>query len=177
MNEIFPRIRTVSLATAKAGAILRIPRSGGSLLALVTDEPAVEDSRSFVILNATDQNRPRAEFVNNWGNRGGLLAYDEPLRYELSMAEADIDVYGRMWSDAPGTIVSFEDDLYLQTVIFSSHFGSLRHVNIRTGSIFKTQIPNYNIWTFGVWNLCLRDSVRQESFPLFEFDIHKQRPA
>jgi hypothetical protein len=174
MNEVFPRLKTVSLATATAGAIVRIPRASTSLLALVTDEPAVEDSRSFVILNATDQGRPRAEFVNNWSNRSGLLAYDEPLRYELSMAEANVDVSGRTWLGVPGALISLEDEMYLQAAIFQSHFGSIRCVNIRNGSVFKGQIPNYSIWTFGVWSVCLRDPIHQQSTALFDFDVHKQ---
>lgn len=174
MNETFPRLKTVSLAAATAGAIVRIPRGGSSLLALITDEPAVEDGRAIVLLNATDQNRPRAEFVNNWGNRPGLLAYHETLRYELNMEEANIDASGRIWSGLPGTLVSLEDEMYLQAVIFHSHFGSLRYVNVKDGSVFKGQLPNHNIWTFGVWSVCVSDSTRQQRLRLFEFDAHKQ---
>lgn len=171
MNEVFPPLHTVSTSTAAPGSIVRIPRSGGPLLAFVTDRPADKGGRSYVMLNAKIERRPPILFAENWQNVDSCLAFSGKLQFELSAELKDIDPNGNKWWEESGVIVCVGDQFYLRAAPFDGFMGNYQFANVQTGSLLTEQIPN-SVWSFGVWSIWLRDTIAQRSFSIFDFSVH-----
>jgi hypothetical protein len=172
MNDVFPPVSTVSVKDAEAGSIVIIPRSGVSILALLTDH-ITNGTRSVVWLNAKIKDRPAVIFAENWRNEESVLRYNGNTRFELGMADDEIDARGRNSWETAGAIVSIGDELFIRAAPQDSFYGFYRLVNIRTGIVFTDNYPS-NVWSFLSWELWMRDSVAHRDLMLMEFRMKKQ---
>lgn len=170
MNDVFPAVQTVMLADAAPGSILKIPRSGGPVMALVTDQIS-NDTRSVVFLNARLSDRPPVIFAANWRLTEPCLSYSGNIRFELGMAEDEIDINNRYWWETAGVIVSIGNQLLIRAAPTDFAFSSML-VDIRTGGVFAGAQPN-SVWNFGSWTLCLRDDVTDRCLELCSFKALK----
>src|SRR6266478_1455706 len=157
MNDVFPSVATVSIKDAEAGSIVAISRSGGSVLALLTDH-LTNGVRSIVLLNAKIQDGSSVIFAENWRNEESALRYSGSIRFELGMSDNDVDARGNKSWETPGVIISIEDDLFIRAAPQDPFYGSYKLVSIRTGAVFPNQTPN-NAWSFLSWQLWIRDAV------------------
>lgn len=168
MADAFPLVATVSLKDATPGSIVRIGRSDGSKLALVTSE-VVNDVRSFVWLNPGFKNKPSVIFAENWRDDSSVLQYKSPTRFELGSKDNDLDD-GRNAHETAGPIVSIGDGLYIRAVPFDDFRGWNKFVNIRDGSIYSGERPVFS-WSFLSWQLWIRDPRSLADFMLTEFRL------
>jgi hypothetical protein len=169
MNDVFPLISTVSIKETEAGSVVKIPRLDNPLLALVTDD-VMNNARSIVWLNAKMPDRPSVIFAENWRNEEAVLRYNGNIRFDLGMADNEIDARGGKFWETPGVMVSIGDDLYIRAAPLDNFYGSYKLVNIRTGSVFPKHPPS-NLWSFLSWRLYLRDSVTDREITLMQFNI------
>jgi hypothetical protein len=168
MNDIFPSVSTVSINDTEAGSIVKIPRSDNPILALVTDH-LTEGSRSVVWLNAKIPQRPSIMFAENWRHEKTTLRYNDNIRFELGIADNEVDPRGSKSWETHGVIVSIGDELYIRAAPQDNFYGHYRLINIRNGSVFEGHPPN-DTWSFLKWKLCLRDSIANHDVVLMEFD-------
>jgi hypothetical protein len=173
MNVVFPSVSTVSVKDTEAGSIVKIHRSGSQTLALLTNH-FTKNVRSFVWLNAKIPERPSVMFAENWRNEDTTLRYNDDIRFELGIADTEVDPRGSKSWEAHGVIVSIGDELYIRAAPQDSFSGHYRLVNIRNGSIFEGQPPN-DMWSFLTWKLCLRDSITNRDVILMDFDSRIQQ--
>jgi hypothetical protein len=174
MNEVFPQVRTVLLAEATPGSILRIPRFEASMIAIVTDH-SIDGTRSVVLLNAHIPNLPSVVFAQKWRLIEPYLCYSGKIRFEMGMNTDEMDELGHEWWQTPGVIVSIGDQLFIRAA--PSEFG-FRHtlINIQTGAIFAGDPPN-SLFTFGNWKLSVRDDTAERSFELCSFKAVKRKAS
>jgi hypothetical protein len=165
MSDVFPNLCGVPLAQA-AGCVATIPRSEGSLLALVTTESIQKDLRSVVILNLSDS--PSVVFYEDWRGSEKCLCYRESVRFELSSKQSDIDTRGNWWRKS-GHIASINNEFFIGAA--APLRAGFRYVNVRTGAVLSGELPNFYA-AFGVWSIWLRDPLRERSAQIFEFNIH-----
>lgn len=167
MADSFPTVETVSMKDAQPGSIVRIARYDGPKLALTTDE-IVNGVRSFVWLNPNFQNRPTVILAENWQNDPLVLRYKTELRFELGTADNEIDPTGHNSADIVGALVLIDSDLFIRAVSGEEFYGRHRLINIRSGSIYSSRLPN-TLWTFLSWQLWGRDPMKSHDFLLTEF--------
>ncbi len=172
MNEVFPPICTVSLDSAQPGSIVRIPRSGGSIFALIAEKQPGENGHSFVVLNSSVPNRPAVFFANNWRNENSCMAYKAKLHFELSVDEADLDIRGHDLWEVPGVIVSVGDQFFIRAGSLEPFHGGFHYVNIQTGALLSGQLPN-DTCTFAAWQIWLRDTY-DRNFCILKFKFSKK---
>ena len=168
MTDAFPLAATLSLRDATPGSIVRIGRSDGCKIALVTAE-VVNDVRSFVWLNPGFKNRPAVIFAENWRNDPSVLQYTSTTRFELGSRDSDLD-FGRNAYETVGSIVSIGDGLYLSAAPFDDFSGWSKLVNIQDGSVYSGDRPTLP-WSFLSWQLWVRSSKPAADFMLTEFRL------
>lgn len=145
MNNAFPSVSTVLLEDATAGSIIKIARSDGAKLALVTDH-FVNGTRSFVWLNPNFRDRPAVIFAQNWRNDPSVLQYLSNTRFDLGSANEELDPSGRNYWQTPGVIVSIGDQLFIRAAPQDDDFyGGTKLVNIRNGSVYSDRPPD-TLW-------------------------------
>ena len=169
-----PQVCTARLSDAKPGSILKVPRSGGPLLVLVTDLVAGDGRRAVVVLNGKLPNRPSVFFADNWSDIDSCLVYKMKLHFELTNIETEIDPRGHEWREIAGVIVLIDDQLYIRVAPQDSFYDNFRLINIQSGAVLSQQTPN-NVWSFGRWCLWLRDSIPERHVKLLEFSVSNQR--
>jgi len=170
MNEVFPKLCSAPLGEAAAGSIVLIPHNDGLLLSLVTDESVQAHVRSIVILNLNQPSSPSVVFHENWGKSQICLCYETPLRFEISNKEDDIGTNSKWWRHV-GVITSIRNEFFIRAAAPACN--GFHDINVQTGAIFSGEKPNvYGV--FGVWEIWLRDPLRERSAPIFNFNIHSQ---
>jgi hypothetical protein len=167
MIDVFPALSTVSLMDAAPGSIVKIVRSDGIKLILVTAHVA-NGVRSFVWLNPNFKNRPAVIFAEKWQNDPAVLQYVSDVRFELGTADEELDPSGRLSWETPGVIVSIAGDLFIRAAPEDPFYGQYKLINVRNGSIYSGHPPN-SLWTFLSWQLWIRDPVGDRDFMLTEF--------
>ncbi len=175
MNDVLPMVSTVSLKEAEPGSIVKIARSDGPKLALVTDHFA-GGVRSLVWLIPNFQNRPPVIFAENWRNDSSVLYYGSNIRFELGTANDELDPNGRNFWETPGVIVSIGNDLFIRAAPQDEIYDMHKLVNVRNGSVYSERPPN-SLWTFLSWQLWIRDPVAHCDLMLTEFRATIKKPA
>ena len=168
MNEVFPAVSALRLSEATPGTILKLPRSGGSLVALVTDQVRSDGNRSVVVLNGRFSEVPSVFLADNWADMDSCLSFRSKVHFELTTDEAEIDPRGNRWRDVPGVIVLIGDQMHIRVAPRDSFFENPKLVNVHSGVIFSQQAPN-SLWTFGRWSLWIRGSLPEQRTQLMEF--------
>jgi hypothetical protein len=172
MNDIFPQVSTVLLAEATPGSIIRVPRYGESIIALVSDE-SIDEIRSIVMLNARIQGLSKVVFSRKWRlDDGPYLCYRGKIRFEIGMDPTGIDERGQHWWETPGVLVSIGDQLFIRAAPTECGY-STSLINVQTGAVFSAKPPSRSC-TFGSWELCVRDELTDRCIELYRFKISKQ---
>lgn len=166
MNSVFPSITTHPLSEIEPGAIVMLPRHNQVALALATDQEK-GGIRSFVWLNARLQKLP-IHLAEGWQVDVLAMRIDGTLRFELGMQDSQMDPRGRQWSELDGTIVCVGDQQFIRTAPLDRFADDCRLFNIRSGALLTTDLPRGS-WTFGSWQLWLRDEVSRRDLQLMEF--------
>ncbi|MHC1946491.1 hypothetical protein IF803_19085 [Bradyrhizobium sp. UFLA06-06] len=169
MSDVFPSFTVLPLKDALPGSIVRIGRYDGCKIALVTNH-VVNGTRSFVWLNPGFKNRAPVIFAENWQNDSPVLQYTCEARFELGMADDDIDPSGHNVWETAGVIVAIGDELFIRAAPYDDFYAYLRLVNVRDGSVYAGELPR-GLWTFLSWQLWIRDTAKAGHFMLTEFRL------
>lgn len=172
MSSLFPRMRSISISDAPAGAIITFQRTGALLLALTTDRVS-NGSRTLVLLNRQIEDGSRTvTYAENWRNPETALVYDDDCRFEMS--DKNVDPTGRTSWELPGVMVVVGEQILIRA-IQTDHFEEPRYVDIQTGSVFPGRPPS-DSWSFLAWRLWIRDPVGGCHRKLTDFET-KSRAA
>jgi len=169
MASVFP-VCGASLKDAPPGAIVRIEREDGRLIALVTDQ-SENNARSLVFLNAKFDRKPPVIYAENWRVEDACLLYTGNLQFELGMQGDEVSPNGHdLWRTA-GVVVVIGSQLFIRAGYFDNQFGVGQLVNIQTGALFtERQTPN-ELWTFSKWTLWQEDPMNGQKIEICSLDL------
>lgn len=169
MTSVFP-VCGASLNEVHPGAIVRIERERGRLIALVTDHME-NNVRSLVFLNAKFDKKPPVIYADNWRVEDACLLYTGNLQFELGMRDRELSPDGHdLWRIA-GVIVAIGSQFFIRAGYFDHQFGIGQLVNIQTGALFGENQTPHELWTFSKWTLWQEDPMNSQKIKVCDLDI------
>ncbi|HZQ13178.1 MAG TPA: hypothetical protein VFB31_10255 [Pseudolabrys sp.] len=168
MVEVFPKMTATVVDKAKPGSILKIPRSSGVLIGLVTNEVSDNGARSVVLLNSMMSDRPPVIFARKW-RFATALCFDDPGEFELKVDDKHIDWRNSRRWETSGCIIVADNQLFIRAALADEMAGGHEYVNIQTGSLYSGTMPG-DVPAICGWSLRIPDKKKHRHIPLCSFD-------